>query len=120
NPNASAQRCQKTLQGGRISAIAAQDLQVQRNTALIGGHRQEHLRPIRTMVAAVSVLADALGTLAFKIDAGQIIEHQGDTLGEALLVKLLFHPDPPSVQLIHRGRWVGMEKQLYQQSYPQG
>ena len=55
------------------------------------------------MIATVSKLADVIGTLAFKIDAGQIIEHQRDAFGEALRVKLLFHPHPLSAQLIHRG-----------------
>src|SRR2546430_9964746 len=39
----------------------------------------------------------------FKIHTGQIVEHQRDALGKALLVELLLDADPVSVQLIHGG-----------------
>src|SRR5438876_2020505 len=38
-----------------------------------------------------------------KMHTGQIVEHQRDALGKALLVELLLDADPVSVQLIHGG-----------------
>ena len=75
---------------------------MQRHSLRIGGHGQQDLGPVGTMVSAVTIAADSHRTLAFKIHTAQIIEHQGNPLGEALLIELLLQPHPLSAQFIHR------------------
>src|SRR5256884_4604721 len=49
------QGAQQSLRGG-IAAVAAQDLQMQRQALRVRGYRQQDLRPIRAMVPAMPIL----------------------------------------------------------------
>ena len=69
----------------------------------VGGHRQQDLRSIRTMVAAVSVAAQLVRPFAFEVHAAQIIEQQADPRRESVLIEPRFQSHPLAVEQIHRG-----------------
>ena len=56
---------------------------MQRNPLGVGDDGQQDLRAIRTMVVAVSLAAQLVRPLAFKIHAAQIIKNQADAVGKA-------------------------------------
>ena len=101
DPKAPPQRLQEPLEGLRVVAVAPQHGHVQGQPFGVRRHRQDNLRPITPMIAAVAVASQVLGALAFEVDAGQIIEHQPHGLGEGSLIELLFQPDPVAVELVH-------------------
>jgi hypothetical protein len=55
NTKAPLQTGQKSLQGRRIGPISAQHLQVNGHALCIGGHRQQDLGTIFSVIAAVAV-----------------------------------------------------------------
>src|ERR1035441_8572820 len=64
------------------------------------------------LIPAVAVAGQVLRPLAFEINAGQIVEHQTDCLGEGPLVELLFQAHPVAGELIHRGVNIVLIKRL--------
>ena len=53
------------------------------------------------MISAVAVLGQVVRSLAFEVDAGQIVEHQTHRLRKSPLIKLLLEMYPMAVELIH-------------------
>src|ERR1035441_7947042 len=89
-PKRTPQGMQEPLERLRVVPVAPQDRDVQGQTLGVRRYRQNDLGPIGAVIPAVAVSGQVLRPLAFEINAGQIVEHQTDRLGEGALVELLF------------------------------
>src|ERR1035441_1718280 len=112
DPKAAPQGLQEPLERLRVVTVAPQDRNVQGQARGVGGYRQDDLGPIAPVIPAVAVSSQVLRALAFEIDAGQIVEHQTDRLGEGALVELLFQAHPVAGELIHRAVNIILIKRL--------
>ena len=88
DPKAASQGMQEPLERLRVVMVAPQDGNVQGQALGVSRYRQDDWGPITPVIPAVAVSGQVLWPLAFEINAGQIVEHQTDRLGEGALVKL--------------------------------
>jgi len=61
---------------------------VQGQTLGISRYRQEDLPAIATVITALTVLSQVFRSVAFEVNAGQIVEHQSHVAGNGALVRL--------------------------------
>ena len=101
NTKPTPERGQQPLQGFVTRPVAAQHLQMQGNPFGVGGHGQQNLWAIGTMVAAVSIAAELGRAFAFKIHAAQIIKNQADPLRKGIAIETFFQGHPLTVEQIH-------------------
>ena len=81
---ASAQDLDGAAQGGGVGAVAAQDGDVEGGAVGVGGDGQDDLGSVGTVVAAVAVAGEVCGAVAFEVDAGEVVEGEGDGGFESL------------------------------------
>src|SRR5436309_7372955 len=67
----------------------------------VGGHRQQDLWTVRTMIAAVAIPGQSSWPPAFKVSTAQIIERQTHSLRKSSLIKSFLGLHPMAAHLIH-------------------
>ena len=92
----------KALQGRRVGPVAAQDGEVQRDAAGVGGHGEDDLRPVAAVIAAMAIAAEVRRAFPLKVNAGQVVENEAERFLEGLRGQPFFQGAPVASQRVHR------------------
>jgi len=100
---ASAQDLDGAAKGGGVGAVAAKDGDVEGGAVGVGGDGEEDLGAVGAVVAAVAVAGEVCGAVAFEVDAGEVVEGEGDGGLECLGGEFFFQGAPVSGDGVHGG-----------------
>ena len=94
---------EQTCQGFVIGAVAPQDTEADRNAVFIGDDGEIDLHTVGAVIAAVAVVGEAFGAMAFEVDACDVVESDADFVRKSFLIESGHERRPASGELIHRG-----------------